>query len=56
MLLKLTLVTGRWLFADLEPGSDAGINAFYYESPGTAHVWQSWRRSLREYAQLLFQN
>ncbi len=33
-----------------------GINAFYYESPGTAHEWQSWRRSLHEFAQLLFQN
>ena len=33
---------------------DAGVNAYYYESPGTAHEWQSWRRSLREFAQLLF--
>jgi enterochelin esterase-like enzyme len=35
---------------------DAGVNAYYYESPGTAHEWQSWRRSLREFAPLLFKS
>jgi enterochelin esterase-like enzyme len=35
---------------------DAGINAHYYISPKTGHEWQSWRRSLREFAPLLFQN
>ena len=34
----------------------AGVNATYYESPGTAHEWQSWRRSLREFAPLLFKS
>jgi S-formylglutathione hydrolase FrmB len=33
-----------------------GINSHYYLSPDTAHEWQSWRRSLREIAPLLFQN
>jgi enterochelin esterase-like enzyme len=33
-----------------------GINAHFYVSPGTAHEWQSWRRSLHEFAPLLFQN
>jgi len=33
---------------------DAGINAHFYVSPQTAHEWQSWRRSLREFALLLF--
>ncbi len=32
----------------------AGIKHVYYESPGTAHEWQTWRRSLREFAPLLF--
>ncbi|HEY5042105.1 MAG TPA: alpha/beta hydrolase-fold protein [Verrucomicrobiae bacterium] len=32
-----------------------GINAHFYVSPGTAHEWQSWRRSLHEFAPLLFQ-
>ena len=34
---------------------DAGINTHFYVSPQTAHEWQSWRRSLNEFAQLLFQ-
>lgn len=29
-------------------------NIVYYESPGTAHEWLTWRRSLREFAPLLF--
>jgi enterochelin esterase-like enzyme len=32
-----------------------GINAHYYLSPDTAHEWQSWRRSLKEFAPRLFQ-
>ena len=34
----------------------AGINAVSYVSPLTAHEWQSWRRSLREFAQFLFKD
>jgi len=33
-----------------------GINAHFYVSPNTAHDWQSWRRSLYEFAQLLFRD
>lgn len=33
-----------------------GIDYTYYESPETAHEWQTWRRSLYEFAQLLFQD
>jgi enterochelin esterase-like enzyme len=32
----------------------AGIKTMYYESPGTAHEWQTWRRCLREFAPRLF--
>lgn len=32
----------------------AGIRHVYYESPGTAHEWQTWRRSLRQFASLIF--
>ncbi len=32
----------------------AGIKNTYYESPGTGHEWQTWRRSLRQFAGLLF--
>ena len=54
-------------FGSRERGSDglkaaadtlqqAGINGVSYVSPLTAHEWQSWRRSLREFAPLLFRN
>jgi enterochelin esterase-like enzyme len=33
-----------------------GIKGVSYISPLTAHEWQSWRRSLYEFAQLLFKN
>ncbi|MBK9314531.1 MAG: esterase [Acidobacteria bacterium] len=32
----------------------AGIKHIYYESPGTDHEWQTWRRSLAEFAPRLF--
>ena len=32
----------------------AGIRNVYYESPGTAHEWLTWRRSFKEFAPLLF--
>jgi enterochelin esterase-like enzyme len=35
---------------------EAGVNAVFYESPNTAHEWLSWRRSLREFAPLLFKD
>lgn len=33
---------------------NAGINAVGYISEGTAHEWHTWRRSLYQFAQLLF--
>jgi enterochelin esterase-like enzyme len=35
---------------------EAGLNSQFYVSPLTAHEWQSWRRSLHEFASLLFKN
>lgn len=32
----------------------AGINNVYYESPGTAHEFLTWRRCLKEFAPMLF--
>ena len=57
-------------FGSLEPGAPSArgaadvpkkdgedsVNAYYNESPGTEQEWQSWRRSLREFAQLLVQH
>ncbi|MBP8912077.1 MAG: esterase [Phycisphaerae bacterium] len=40
--------------ANTEALKQAGINSVFYVSPNTAHEWQSWRRSLHEFAQLLF--
>jgi enterochelin esterase-like enzyme len=31
-----------------------GVENIYYESPNTAHEWQTWRRSLYQFAPLLF--
>jgi enterochelin esterase-like enzyme len=46
--------------ANLKAAADvlnqAGIKSTSYVSPLTAHEWQSWRRSLREFSQLLFKN
>jgi enterochelin esterase-like enzyme len=42
--------------ANSEALKAAGINAHFYVSQDTAHEWQSWRRSLREFAPLLFQD
>jgi enterochelin esterase family protein len=42
--------------ANAEALKQAGVNSYFYESPLTAHEWQSWRRSLHEFAPLLFQD
>ncbi|MDA8745671.1 endo-1,4-beta-xylanase [Rubripirellula amarantea] len=39
----------------VEQLKELGVNAHYYLSPETAHEWQTWRRSLKEFAPLLFQ-
>jgi enterochelin esterase-like enzyme len=33
---------------------NAGVKHAYYESPGTAHEWLTWKRSLQQYASLIF--
>ena len=42
--------------ANAEALKQAGINSVFYVSPGTAHEFLSWRRSLHEFAPLLFQD
>ena len=44
----------RNIEATAESLKKAGYNAHTYISPDTAHEWQSWRRSLYFFAQLLF--
>ena len=41
---------------DAEALSRAGINSVFYVSPDTAHEFLTWRRSLREFAPLLFRD
>ena len=45
--------TGRTIHETLDK---AGIHNVYFEAPGTAHEFQTWRKSLYHLAQLLFQN
>ena len=40
---------------NVEALRQAGINSVFYESPQTAHEWLTWRRSLYQFAPLLFQ-
>src|ERR1035437_2091067 len=42
--------------ASVEALKQAGINSVFYESPNTAHEWLTWRRSLYQFAPLLFKN
>jgi len=42
--------------ANTDALKDAGVNTHYYISPQTAHEWQTWRRSLHEFAPLLFKD
>ena len=40
---------------DLHRALDSlGVNHVYYESPGTGHEWLTWRRSLHQFAPMLF--
>jgi enterochelin esterase-like enzyme len=52
---------GRGIFggdpkANADALKQAGINSVFYVSAGTAHEFLSWRRSLHEFAPLLFQD
>ena len=40
---------------NVEALKQTGVNSVFYESPLTAHEWLSWRRSLYQFAPLLFQ-
>jgi enterochelin esterase-like enzyme len=40
--------------ANTDALKEAGFNTHFYVSPLTAHEWQSWRRSLYQFAPLLF--
>ena len=48
------LANGRDIQTTKDNMRKAGYNAHTYVSPFTAHEWQSWRRALYNFAQLLF--
>jgi S-formylglutathione hydrolase FrmB len=37
-----------------DAGTKAGIHNVYFESPGTAHEWLTWRRCLNDFTPRLF--
>jgi enterochelin esterase-like enzyme len=45
--------SGRGIHESLDK---AGINNVYYEAPGTAHEFQTWRKALNGFTQLLFKD
>ncbi len=45
--------TGRSIHEELDK---AGVKHVYFEAPGTAHEFQTWRKSLHGFAQLLFRD
>ena len=45
--------TGRAIHEELQ---QAGVKHVYYEAPGTGHEFQTWRKSLNEFAPLLFRD
>lgn len=42
--------------AAVEAMNKAGIKAVWFESPGTSHEWQTWRKCLYDFAPRLFQD
>lgn len=45
---------GRVTFTLADALRKSGVHLVYFESPGTAHEWQTWRRDLRDLAPRLF--
>ena len=58
LFLSIGTAEGDRFYTSVKGYRDAleqsGIKTVYYESPGTSHEWHTWRRSLREFAPLLF--
>jgi len=51
---KMETVACRGFLAMRDELEKAGFKNVFYQSPGTAHEWQTWRRDLHEFAPLLF--
>ncbi|MEP6914115.1 MAG: alpha/beta hydrolase-fold protein [Acidobacteriota bacterium] len=54
LFISIGSVEGPGTKAFSEALTQAGIHNVYFESPGTAHEWLSWRRALNDFAPRLF--
>ena len=54
LFLGIGSVEGPWTKNFSEALTTAGVHNVYFESPGTAHEWLTWRRCLNDFAPRLF--
>jgi enterochelin esterase family protein len=54
LFLSVGSVEGPGTKAFSDALNQAGVHSVYFESPGTAHEWLSWRRALNDFAPRLF--
>jgi S-formylglutathione hydrolase FrmB len=54
LFLSVGSVEGPGTKAFSDALNQAGVHTVYFESPGTAHEWLSWRRALNDFAPRLF--
>ncbi len=54
LFLGIGSVEGPWAKNFSDALTKAGIKNVFFESPGTAHEWLTWRRCLNDFAPRLF--
>ena len=54
LFLSVGSVEGPGTKAFSDALNQAGVHTVYFESPGTAHEWLSWRRAFDDFAPRLF--
>ncbi len=54
MFLGIGSVEGQGAKQFSDALTAAGVHNVYFESPGTAHEWLTWRRCLNDFATRLF--
>jgi enterochelin esterase family protein len=54
MFISVGSVEGPGTKAFSDALTQAGVHNVYFESPGTAHEWLSWRRAFNDFAPRLF--
>jgi len=60
MYLSIGTIEPEWMYNSVKNFhlalEKAGVRHTYYESPGTSHEWQTWRRSLNQFAAMIFKD